>query len=74
MFNREEKFGFNIWSFGEFAVEVRMNIESNFETSQEVHKRGEIQIKSIIYIYSTMLIQYPLLLLYIDELSSRFYY
>jgi hypothetical protein len=51
-----------------------MNIESNFETSQEVHKRGEIQIKSIIYIYSTMLIQYPLLLLYIDELSSRFYY
>jgi hypothetical protein len=34
-----------IWSSGGFAVKVRMNMESNFETSQEVHKRGEIQIE-----------------------------
>jgi hypothetical protein len=30
---------------GEFAVEVQLNMELNFEMSQEVHKRGEIQIE-----------------------------
>jgi hypothetical protein len=36
-----------IWSFWEFAVEVMMqrNMEPNFETSQEVHKRRERRIE-----------------------------
>jgi hypothetical protein len=30
---------------GEYSVEVQMNMESNFEMSQEVHKKGEIWIE-----------------------------
>jgi hypothetical protein len=36
--------GYNLVQ-GEFAMEVQMNAESDFETSQEVHKRGEIRIE-----------------------------
>ena len=31
------------WSWGGFSMEVQMNMESNFEMSRVVHKRGEIQ-------------------------------
>jgi hypothetical protein len=42
--NKDEKVRL-IWSVGVFAVKVRMNMKSNFETSQGVHKIGEIQVE-----------------------------
>jgi hypothetical protein len=44
MLNREEEVRSNLVQ-GEFAVEVQLNMELNFETSREEHKRGEIQIE-----------------------------
>jgi hypothetical protein len=44
MLNREKEVWSNLVQGG-FAVEVQLNMELNFETSQEVHKRGEKQIE-----------------------------
>ena len=38
-----------IWFWGEFSVEVQMNMELNLETSQEVNKRGGIRIMNQIH-------------------------